>query len=315
MGEAMTPRSAGIVHRVADDLLQGWDEGFDRMSLAMGSSESPSDVARLRGGLEAETFAFRLAGDRFVVKIYDVDSADQASTEFDNLGVVSLARVATPEPVLMDHNGEWFRTPAIVMSALPGQPDMRPSDRQRWTDGAAEALASIHEIPPARTTDARLPRWQRWWPSTDGMGSDSSRADLLLAQFREEAGRLPVVVSHDDFNPGNLLFDGGRLSGVVDWADIVVEPRHAAVALFRHFLAIHPGGEAPELFLDSYEHAARTSLNDIHLWDVLYGLRGVRPGLDHWVLAFDGLGLDVTANEIRDRSWTWVRKAMSLAGG
>ncbi len=228
MGEAMTPRSAGIVHRVADDLLQGWDEGFDRMSLAMGSSESPSDVARLRGGLEAETFAFRLAGDRFVVKIYDVDSADQASTEFDNLGVVSLARVATPEPVLMDHNGEWFRTPAIVMSALPGQPDMRPSDRQRWTDGAAEALASIHEIPPARTTDARLPRWQRWWPSTDGMGSDSSRADLLLAQFHEEAGRLPVVVSHDDFNPGNLLFDGGRLSGVVDWADIVVEPRHAA---------------------------------------------------------------------------------------
>jgi aminoglycoside phosphotransferase (APT) family kinase protein len=147
------------------------------------------------------------------------------------------------------------------------------------------------------------------------MGSDSSRADVLLSRLREEAGGLPIVLSHDDFNPGNLLYDGGRLSGVVDWADIVVEPRHAAVALFRHFLAIHPGGEAPELFLDSYEHAAHTSLNDIHPWDVLYGLRGVRPALDHWVLAFDGLGLDITAKEIQDRSRAWVRKAMSLAGG
>jgi len=284
------------------------------MALAMGSSESPSDVVRLRGGLEGDTFAFRLAGDRFVLKIY-VDSADQAGTEFDNLGVVSLARVATPEPVLMDGNGEWFQTPAIVMTALPGRPDMHPSDRQRWIDGAAEALASIHGIPPARATDARLPRWQRWWPSTDGMGSDSSRADVLLARFREEAGRLPIVLSHDDFNPGNLLYDGGQLSGVVDWADIVVEPRHAAVSLFRHFLAIHPGNDAPELFLDSYEHAAQTSLNDIPLWDVLYGLRGVRPALDHWVLAFDGLGLDITAKEIQDRSRAWVCKAMSLVGG
>jgi aminoglycoside phosphotransferase (APT) family kinase protein len=78
-------------------------------------------------------------------------------------------------------------------------------------------------------------------------------------------------LSHDDFSPGNLLYDGGQLSGVVDWADIVVEPRHGAVALFRHFLAIHPGGEAPELFLESYEHAAQTSLKDIPLWDVPMG--------------------------------------------
>jgi hypothetical protein len=125
----MTRRSPDIVQRVARDLPQARDEGFDRMALAMGSSETPSDVVRLRGGLEGDTFAFRLAGDRFVVKIY-VDSGDQASTEFENLRVVSLARVATPEPVLMDGNGDWFQTPSIVMTALPGRPNMHPSDRR-----------------------------------------------------------------------------------------------------------------------------------------------------------------------------------------
>jgi hypothetical protein len=44
----------------------------------------------------------------------------------------------------------------------------------------------------------------------------------------------------------------------------------------------------------------------------MYGLRGVRPVLDHWVLAFDGLGLDISSQEIRDRSQAWVRKAMLL---
>jgi aminoglycoside phosphotransferase (APT) family kinase protein len=147
------------------------------------------------------------------------------------------------------------------------------------------------------------------------MGSDSSRVDVLLARLYDYAGLLPSVVSHDDYNPGNLLFDDGHVSGVVDWAGIAVEPRHAAVALFRHFLAIHPGGDSPEMFLDSYERAAKTSLDQLPLWDVLYGLRGVRPTLDHWVFAFDGLGLNISSKEIQDRSRAWIHKAMSLAEG
>lgn len=112
--------------------------------------------------------------------------------------------------------------------------------------------------------------------------------------------------------PGNLLFNGGHLTGVVDWADVTIEPREAAVALFRHFLALHPGGDAPELFLDAYEHAASISLDDIALWDVLYGLRGVRP-VDHWVTACDRLGLVITSMEIQEKSRAWVGRALRLA--
>ena len=300
--------------QVALDLPHTWDDGLDRMARALGSREPPTNVNRLEGGLGGKTFAFRLHEQPFVLKVY-VEDGDQARVEFDNLAVVSVARVPTPRPVLMDAHGEWFHAPAIVMTALPGRPDMHPRDRNLWISGAAEALASVHDIPSVRAGHVRPPRWQRWQPSTEGMGSESPRADAVLTRLYDRAGTLPTVLSHDDYNPGNLLFDGGgRLSGVVDWADIAIEPRQAAVALFRHFLAIHPGGETPETFLDVYERAAKTSLDDLPLWDVLYGLRGLRP-VDHWVLACGGLGLDITSSEIQETSRAWVRRGILLAGG
>jgi len=298
---------------VVPDLTSALVRGFEQTARALGSSEPPTEICRLLGGLEARTFSFQLNGDRFVVKIYD-DNGDKACTEFDNLAVVSVAQVPTPEPVAKDDDGDWFHAPAVVMTALPGRPDMHPEDRHLWVSDAAEALASVHSVSPARAAHVRPPRWQRWQPSTGGMGSESARADEVLARLRDGAETLPTVLSHDDYNPGSLLFEGGRLSGVVDWADVAIEPRHAAVALFRHFLAIHPGGDAPEAFLDAYERAADTTLGDLPLWDVLYGLRGVRP-VDHWVLALDGLGLEVTSLEIQERSREWVRKGILLAGG
>ncbi len=283
------------------------------MAQALGSSEPPTNFNRLPGGLEGKTFGFRLHEQHFILKVY-AGEAHQARREFDNLIVAGIASVPTPEPVLIDADGEWFHAPAIVMTALRGRPDMHPMHLNLWIAGAAEALASIHSLPSARAAHVQTPRWQRWQPSTEGMGSDASRVDALLAQLYDLAGTLPTVLSHDDFNPGNLLYDGERLSGVVDWADITIEPRQAAVALYRHFLAIHPGGEAPESFLDAYQRAAKTSLDDVPLWDVLYGLRGLRP-IDHWVLACKGLGLDITYSEIQERSRAWVRRGMLLARG
>ena len=191
----------------------------------------PSDLHRLTGGLETSTYMFRLRENRFVVKVF-VDEPDLARLEFDNLAAVSGAGVPTPDPVLMDGDGVWFGGAAIVMTALPGRPEMHPTDRKLWIHEAATALAAVHDIPAAQAMHIRPSRWQRWQPSTEGLGSDAARADAMLARLYQQVEALPTVLSHDDFNPGNLLFDRGRLTGVVDWTDITVEPRHAAVALF-----------------------------------------------------------------------------------
>ena len=297
-----------VSREVALELTAGWIDGLNRMARALYAVDPPTDVKRLAGGMEAETYSFRLSGAVFVVKLC-VNDGEEAKRDFDNLSIVYASSVPTPEPILLDDEGEWFGSPALVMTALPGRPDLHPSDLNHWTQGAAIALAKIHEISPNSATTFRPPRWQRWQPSTDGLRSDAPRADRVLARLHERAGELPVVFSHDDYNPGNLLFEDGILTGVVDWADVTLEPRQAAVALYRHFLAINPGGDAPDRFLHHYERAAEVRLGDVPMWDVLYGLRGVRP-VDHWAKACEGLGLDITSDEIQSRSREWVRKGL-----
>jgi hypothetical protein len=54
-------------------------------------------------------------------------------------------------------------------------------------------------------------------------------------------------------------------------------------------------------------------LSDMTVWDVLYGLREVRP-VDHWVRAFAGLGVDFSVAEINARLLRWVETAMVQCG-
>jgi aminoglycoside phosphotransferase (APT) family kinase protein len=135
---------------------------------------------------------------------------------------------------------------------------------------------------------------------------------VALDRLHASAERAPVVFSHDDYNPGNVLFDNGRLTGVVDWGEITREPRQAAVALYRHMLSIHPGGFAPERFLAHYEAATGAVLPEVFLWDVLYGLRGIGPS-EHWVRAFQGHGLQITEQEVTAKSVMWIERALAAA--
>jgi aminoglycoside phosphotransferase (APT) family kinase protein len=265
-------------------------------------------MKRLTGGLECDTFSFTLDERHLVLKIF-VEGDTRCRAEYENLGVVATASVSTPEPVGLDHEGHWYGTPALVMSALRGAPELHPSAINRWTRGAAAALASIHQIDPTTSIQLRTPRWQRWKPPVEDMGVAAPNTEHALALLYDRIERTPTVFSHDDFNPGNLLFVDGELSGVVDWSDVVIEPRQAAVALYRHMLALHPGGQASDMFSDHYESITGISFDDMALWDVLYGLRGVQP-VKHWARAFRGLGVTITSEQINSRSRRWVEAAL-----
>jgi aminoglycoside phosphotransferase (APT) family kinase protein len=279
------------------------------MAASLGFSGFPTELKRLTGGLECETYLFTLGNRRLVVKVCTRDGSD-ATTEFDNLSIVSAADVPTPDPVYLDASGDWFGVPAIVMSALPGSPDLHPVDVGRWVRGAANGLAAIHAVDSGNAQVVKVPRWQRWQPQVNTLGDRVGAVEDVLARFHERADRYPKVFSHDDYNPGNVLFHDGDLSGVVDWADVTVEPAQAAVAQYRHLLAVHPGGDAPDQFLAAYASASDRPLADMPLWDVLYGLRGL-PAVDHWVRAFSGFGVDLTVDDINARSLDWVIRALT----
>jgi aminoglycoside phosphotransferase (APT) family kinase protein len=271
-----------------------------------------SDVVRLAGGLDCATHAFTLDGERLVLK-RSKPGATTAGIEFENLRYASRSSVATPEPVALDEAGTWFGTPALVMTALPGSANLFPADLDRWVRQLAAALAAVHDTPAADFPIRRPPAWQRWTPWTDEIDGRMVGIIAAVASLREVAAGETVVFTHDDYHPGNAVFVGHTLTGVVDWSHTAMEPRQAAVAYCRKDLAIHPGGDAPDRFLAAYEAEIGFPLEHMALWDVLYGSRAMQWG-HRWPPSFAELGVPVSGSDIARISAAFVDAALTTSG-
>jgi Ser/Thr protein kinase RdoA (MazF antagonist) len=94
-----------------------------------------------------------------------------------------------PEPLGMDERGRE------VLSLLPGAPATYPLPAFAWTDGTLTAVArtlrAFHDA-SASFDPGPGARWQ--WPSHEPQ----------------------EVICHNDFAPYNLMFEDGRLTGVID---------------------------------------------------------------------------------------------------
>ncbi len=158
--------------------------------------------------------------------------------------LTALADTAVPAPRLV----AWSSEPAAILSTIvPGEPHMELPD-----PGAARAvLERIHAVDPAllvpwtyrgyhEDCDLRRPAW---WHSP----AVWERAVRQTETARPVAE--PVVI-HRDFHPGNMLWLGGRLSGVVDWVDACLGPAAFDLAHLRVNLAVLHGIGAEDVLGD-----------------------------------------------------------------
>ncbi len=136
---------------------------------ALGEAVAPgARVTRLRrlaggaGGTDAYDVTLDRGPRRVVVKLYPDDDS-KASSEWGRLEFAQRVTAPVPEPVAADLESAWFGRPAVVMSRLPGRPDVSPKDADSWVAALALALTQIHETvldgaaltppPPAETWD------------------------------------------------------------------------------------------------------------------------------------------------------------------
>lgn len=66
-----------------------------------------------------------------------------------------------------------------------------------------------------------------------GWGEVYRRAAEVVGSTLAARKDFDRVVGHGDFHPGNLLFDEGRLSGVVDWSHAWIGPRNFDLSYCR----------------------------------------------------------------------------------
>jgi len=145
--------------------------------------------------------------------------------------------------------------------------------RLRALGAAASRISSI-ELTPSPA----LPVRSRPIEAEDfaGMRREQGAPDLLraaeaaVAAARPDDNRLGLV--HGDLWYGNTLWDGGRLTAVLDWDCAGVGPASIDLGSLRCDAAWCHGVQAAEHILRGWEAEAGRPANDIPYWDAVAAL-------------------------------------------
>lgn len=226
-----------------------------------------SALHAVRVGRGGRLFEFVLR--RFLDEEWLKSEPDLARHEAAALSKAARAGVPTPRPVAFDEGGEECGAPATLMERLPGAVELRPADFDGWLRRLAEAVAPFHELgaedfgwsyyPYADLSGLEPPGWSRvprLW----------QRAIEIVSGPRPDARECFI---HRDYHPVNVLWSGGRVSGVVDWVNACRGPAGVDVGWCRHNLARMYGVAAAERFLGHYRERAGPRFAYDPFWDLI----------------------------------------------
>jgi aminoglycoside phosphotransferase (APT) family kinase protein len=292
-------------------------DGLRRLARAVSSGATPVRARRLGGGLATATSAVTLrtrTGRTFdvVLKRYPRVDDPYAVNEWKRLAFAQRLPVTSPEPIAFDPGGNWFGVPALVMSRLPGRPDVVPKHIDRWLDEFARVQAAIHSAPigraPAilRSPDELVAQPVAGLPRTASVDEAVRYVGRRFARARTR----DVVVGHGDAHPGNVLWLRGRISGVTDWHHCGRFPRGHEVAYARADIAVLVGPRAADDYLEAYERAANVRVSDLAVWDLRQGLAALRWS-PLWALAYREQGSSLTAATARRRATAFVKRVLN----
>lgn len=209
---------------MTDSLTTGLTRALGRIGLP-----GPEGLERLSGGANMESWRFTAGGQTCVLR--RAPSLEMmAGRPMDHAGEAALIRAAhaagvkAPE-VMVELEPDDGIGSGYVMRAISGSPDpnafLAEADPQLAIGDIARELVATHQtdcsglaVPVMDTAEALAELRRRF------LDYGGDRPILALALRWLEANIPPPVAPrlvHGDFRLGNLMFENGRLTGVLDW--------------------------------------------------------------------------------------------------
>ncbi len=251
---------------------------------------------------------------RFTNAEWLAEEPDLARHEAASLEKATEADVPTPELIAWDEDGAFCGVPAILMTRLPGSVELRPLDFDDWLYRLAEALVSVHVVdvgtfpwryaPYNDVSRLKVPAWSRHpglWEKT---------IDIVNGPWPEAR----ACFIHRDYHPTNVLWQNGRVSGIVDWPNACRGPAGLDVAWCRGNLVGLYGVAAADRFLQAYQSLAGSSFDYHPYWDLLQIIE-VLPGPPGVYAPWIDFGIrNLSAEIVRERLDEYLVSLMARFG-
>lgn len=262
-----------VFTRVTRAELAAW---LDRYSI--GPLISHEGIA---AGIENTNYFVDTTQGRFVLTLFEKLGPAELPWYLELQEHLARHGVPAPRPI-RDRSGGLLGTlngkPAAIVSFLPGR-DLAAPDAAACAQAGA-MLAKIHLAGASYAPVMDNPRGPQWWTSVmpeivPFLGAEER--ELLREEVRFQAQQRPPALPrgaiHADYFRDNVLFEGGRISGVIDFYFACTDALlyDVAIAVNDWCLAAQGGldAERTAALVEAYARARPFTAEERAVWPVM----------------------------------------------
>jgi aminoglycoside phosphotransferase (APT) family kinase protein len=267
-------------------------------------------VVPVLGGQDTVLWRVAYADATYALRLFRAGEERKCQREVAAMRVAAAGGVPVPE---VHTAGQWEGRPALLLSWCDGRTLVDALTAAPWRVWALGTMfgrmqAAIHRTPLPDTLRAIPERWMEW----AGPVEPALRERLLGGPPH------PTALLHLDYHPLNVMTDGARVTGVLDWPNARVGDPRADLARtvvllrFRPNVSVSPvAAGIVRLLLHAWWRGYHQSAGPVADMMLFYAWAGettvhdqeakiARPGVPRALASYDPL-----------RRWTahWRRRA------
>jgi homoserine kinase type II len=256
--------------------------------LSQYSLGSLQELQGIPAGIENTNYFVTTSNGRFVLTLFEILSAQELPFYLNLMAHLARHGIPCPSPVADKNNrllGECQGKPACIVSRLSGKSVVQPSVTQCAAVGAM--LGQLHSAGQSFNERIDNPRGEAWRNKTAEqvlpfLTAEETRLlkDELNFQQQNSLQSLPTGVVHADLFRDNVLMEGERVGGLIDFYFACHDVLLYDVAITVNDWCMDENSVLNEsrtrAFLTAYHATRPLTTEEAHCWPVALRLAALR---------------------------------------
>lgn len=242
----------------------------------------------ISAGIENTNYFVYTTAGRYVLTLFEKLTAAELPFYLDLMAHLADHGVPSARPLPDFHGsllGELKGKPAALVSFLPGQ-DVKQPDADHCA-AVGTMLARIHVAGQSYSKRMDNPRGLAWWCEVTPQLTkflSPAESELLAQELAYQSSRdlemLPRGAIHADLFRDNVLFEGHRISGVIDFYFACTDALLYDVAICVNDWCVLDSGELDEkrsaALLEAYRSERPLAAGEAEAWPVMLRAAALR---------------------------------------